>query len=199
MFYFRCIFIILFFLAKLQKRGEREKTDLMTFQEMRERLANRDAIREKQEIEEREEAERDREEEKQRLRQLEKEKREQAVEKQTVVEKKAAQHLAVSTKDRNSPSNSKVTSPEANLSTEQVVQKSDERFTSSCEQTSKTTTAAADTSSEVSKKIRENFMKEASKIIVKALDPFRKSDSQKAKIKSTEDFKHLAKKVKNMF
>jgi len=179
----------------IPKRGEREKTDLMTFQEMRERLANRDAIREKQEIEEREEAERDREEEKQRLRQLEKEKREQAVEKQTVVEKKAAQHLAVSTKDRNSPSNSKVTSPEANLSTEQVVQKSDERFTSSCEQTSKTTTAAADTSSEVSKKIRENFMKEASKIIVKALDPFRKSDSQKAKIKSTEDFKHLAKKL----
>jgi len=180
----------------IPKRGEREKTDLMTFQEMRERLANRDAIREKQEIEEREEAERDREEEKQRLRQLEKEKREQqAVEKQTVVEKKAAQHLAVSTKDQSSPSNLKVASPEANLSKEQVVQKSDERFTSSCEQTSKTTTAAADTSSEVSKKIRENFMKEASKIIVKALDPFRKSDSQKAKIKSTEDFKHLAKKL----
>lgn len=168
----------------------------MTFQEMRERLANRDAIREKQEIEEREEAERDREEEKQRLRQLEKEKREQqAVEKQTVVEKKTAQQQTISTKDRNSPSNIKATSPEVNLSTEQVVQKSDERFTSSCEQTSKTTTAAADTSSEVSKKIRENFMKEASKIIVKALDPFRKSDSQKAKIKSTEDFKHLAKKV----
>merc|ERR1711890_27493 len=40
----------------IPKRGEREKTDLMTFQEMRERLANRDAIREKQEIEEREEA-----------------------------------------------------------------------------------------------------------------------------------------------
>merc|ERR1712228_174547 len=34
----------------IPKRGEREKTDLMTFKEIRERLANRDAIREKQEI-----------------------------------------------------------------------------------------------------------------------------------------------------
>ena len=82
------------------------------------------------------------------------------------------------------------------MSTNQVSQQSEENFTSSCEQTSKTTTAAADTSSEVSKKIKENFMKEASKIIVKVLDPFRKGDAQKAKIQTTEDFKHLAKKVR---
>ena len=167
----------------------------MTFQEMRERLANRDAIREKQEIEEREEAERDREEEKQRLRQIEKEKREQqAIERQSAIEKKIVQNQALATKDTNSPSNSKDTSPKANPSTDQLVQKSNDELASS-DQLSKTTTAAADTSSEVSKKIKENFMKEASKIIVKVLDPFRKSDAQKAKIKTTEDFKHLAKKV----
>ena len=39
------IFIIL-----LQRRTEKEKADLMTFEEMRVRLANRDAIREKQVI-----------------------------------------------------------------------------------------------------------------------------------------------------
>ena len=161
----------------------------MTFQEMRERLANRDAIREKQEIEEREEAERDREEEKKRLRQIEKDKREH----QAAAEKKAAQnrtHMA----NENSL-NDNCSSPAPNISVDQVVQKTDDRTTLSFEQTSKTTTAAADTSSEVSKKVKENFMKEVSKIIVKVLDPFRKADAQKAKIQTIEDFKHLAKKV----
>ena len=166
----------------------------MTFQEMRERLANRDAIREKQEIEEREEAERDREEEKKRLRQIEKDKREQqAAEKQAAAEKKAAQnrtHMA----NENSL-NDNCSSPAPNISVDQVVQKTEDRTTLSFEQTSKTTTAAADTSSEVSKKVKENFMKEVSKIIVKVLDPFRKADAQKAKIQTIEDFKHLAKKV----
>merc|ERR1712154_192836 len=59
----------------IPKRSEREKTDLMTFKEIRERLANRDAIRERQDIEEREEAERDREQERLKLRKLEKEKK----------------------------------------------------------------------------------------------------------------------------
>ena len=48
----------------MQKRTARDRLDLMTFKEIRERLANRDVIREKQEIEERAEAERDREAEK---------------------------------------------------------------------------------------------------------------------------------------
>ena len=43
----------------LQRRTEKEKADLMTFEEMRVRLANRDAIREKQEQEERAEEERE--------------------------------------------------------------------------------------------------------------------------------------------
>ena len=47
-----------------QRRTARDRLDLMTFKEIRERLANRDVIREKQEIEERAEAERDREAEK---------------------------------------------------------------------------------------------------------------------------------------
>ena len=55
-----------------------------------------------------------------------------------------------------------------------------------------TTTAAADTSSEVARKIRERFMKDVSKVIVKVLTPFRKETGQ---IGTNEDFKHLAKKV----
>ena len=50
--------------SHLQRRTARDRLDLMTFKEIRERLANRDVIREKQEIEERAEAERDREAEK---------------------------------------------------------------------------------------------------------------------------------------
>lgn len=51
----------MFFLLLLQRRTEKDKVDLMTFKEIRERLANRETIREKQEIEERAEAEHDRE------------------------------------------------------------------------------------------------------------------------------------------
>ena len=115
---------------------------MMSFDEIRERLANRDAIRERQAIEEMAEEEKDREEE--RL------KRQQA-------EKAARQET---------------------------------------EQISKPTTAAADTSSEVARKIRDRFMKEVSKVIVKVLDPYRRSDATKGQIKTTEDFKHLAKKVR---
>ena len=56
-----------------------------------------------------------------------------------------------------------------------------------------TTTAAAD-SSDVEKKIKDNFVKEMSKWIVKVLNPYR-NPSMKGHISSTEDFKHLAKKV----
>ena len=41
------------FFNYFQRRTEKEKKDLMTFEEMRLRLANRDQIREKQEAEER--------------------------------------------------------------------------------------------------------------------------------------------------
>merc|ERR1719192_183719 len=44
----------------IPRRTARDRMDLMTFKEIRERLANRDVIRKKQEIEERAEAERDR-------------------------------------------------------------------------------------------------------------------------------------------
>jgi hypothetical protein len=59
----------------------------------------------------------------------------------------------------------------------------------------RTTTAAADTSSEVVKKIRDRFLKDASKVVVKLLDPYRRPDAVNGRIQSVEDFKHLAKKV----
>ena len=168
----------------------------MTFQEMRERLANRDAIREKQEIEEREEAEREREEERAKLRQIEKEKRDlKAAQKQAAAEKEAALNQDLVSKETISPLNQTDNSPAEKTILEQGVQKVEENIISSCEQSSKTTTAAADTSSEVSKKIKETFMKEVSKIIVKVLDPFRKADATRSRIQTIEDFKHLAKKV----
>ena len=167
----------------------------MTFQEMRERLANRDAIREKQEIEEREEAEREREEERAKLRQIEKEKRDlKAAQKQAAADKQAALNQALVSKEIVSP-NQIDNSPDEKITVEQGVHKVEESIVSSCEQSSKTTTAAADTSSEVSKKFKETFMKEVSKIIVKVLDPFRKADATRSKIQTIEDFKHLAKKV----
>merc|ERR1712141_861953 len=46
----------------IPRRTDKDKGDLMTFEEMRARLANRDAIREKQEAEERAEEEREMEE-----------------------------------------------------------------------------------------------------------------------------------------
>ena len=61
--------------------------------------------------------------------------------------------------------------------------------------TKDTTTAAADTSSDVEKKYKDKFVKEISKTIVKILDPYRRK-GVKGYISTTEDFKHLAKKVK---
>ena len=60
---------------------------------------------------------------------------------------------------------------------------------------SRTTQAAADTSSDVEKKHKEKFVKEMSKVVVKILDPYRKK-GVKGHISKTDDFKHLAKKVK---
>lgn len=59
----------------------------------------------------------------------------------------------------------------------------------------KTTTAAADTSSEMAKKIKDTFRKTMSSYIVVCLNPFRKPDCKMGRITSTEDFKHLARKL----
>ena len=168
----------------------------MTFQEIRERLANRDAIRERQDIEERAEAERDREQERLKIRQIEKEKKEQqAAERQAIIDQQAAEEQAQVSKEKHLLVEENVNSHTQQMTAEQDVQKTEESFVSSYEQSSKTTTAAADTSSEVARKIKETFMKEVSRVIVKVLDPFRKTDATRAKIQTIEDFKHLAKKV----
>jgi hypothetical protein len=39
-------------------------------------------------------------------------------------------------------------------------------------------------------------LKDASKVVVKLLDPYRRPDAVNGRIQSVEDFKHLAKKVK---
>ena len=59
---------------------------------------------------------------------------------------------------------------------------------------SKTTQAAADTSSDSDKKHKDRFRKEMSKVIVKTLDPYRKK-GVRGHIGNTDDFRHLAKKV----
>jgi len=59
----------------------------------------------------------------------------------------------------------------------------------------KPTTAAADTSSEVVKKIKEKFLAQMSGVIVSALNAFRKSSCKQGRITSTDDFKFLAKKL----
>ncbi len=139
----------------MQKRTDKDKLDLMTFKELRERLANRDAIRERQDQEERAEAERD-----------------LLLEKAKRAEERAAAKL--------------------------LLQKQQQQQQHSAA-TSNTTTAAADTSSEVAKKIKERFKREASKVIVKILDPYRRPDAIHGHIKTNEDFKHLAKKVSFIF
>ena len=128
-------------------------------------------------------------------RQVEKERREQAAaEKQAATERQAA-HNQIHTQEKSSVNNTIDWSPVQQTALDTIAQKGGMSSTSPCEQPSTTTTAAADTSSEVSKKTKETFMKEVSKIIVKVLDPFRKADATRSKITTIEDFKHLAKKV----
>ncbi|XP_068091315.1 histone-lysine N-methyltransferase SETD2 isoform X2 [Hyperolius riggenbachi] len=59
----------------------------------------------------------------------------------------------------------------------------------------KTKTAEADTSSELAKKSKEVFRKEMSQFIVQCLNPYRKPDCKIGRINTTEDFKHLARKL----
>ncbi len=116
----------------------RDKDATLTFDELRDRLANRDAICERQLREEREEAEAERT-------------RSRAAER----ERAAA----------------------ANAASSRV--------------------AAVDSSStDLGRKMKDIFMKEVSRVIVKVLDPFRRRDVTNGHIATTEDFKHLAKKVK---
>uniref|UniRef100_A0A8C3X7W7 Histone-lysine N-methyltransferase SETD2 n=1 Tax=Catagonus wagneri TaxID=51154 RepID=A0A8C3X7W7_9CETA len=56
-------------------------------------------------------------------------------------------------------------------------------------------TAEADTSSELAKKSKEIFRKEMSQFIVQCLNPYRKPDCKVGRITTTEDFKHLARKL----
>lgn len=58
-----------------------------------------------------------------------------------------------------------------------------------------TTMAAADTSSEVAKKLKESFKGQVSNHVIKYLSAYRKPDCKVGKITNNEDFKHLARKV----
>ncbi len=144
----------------LQKRSEKDKVDLMTLKEMRERLANRDAIREKQELEERAEAERE----------LQQERAKRATERE---QQQQQQQLAIGAL--------------ATVNSASVLASS---------KSASTTTAAADTSSEVARKAKDKFKSAASKVIVKVLESYFKGKTSHGKIESSEDFKHLAKKVR---
>ncbi len=155
---------VLFFFSRLQKRTDKDKLDLMTFKEIRERLANRDAIRERQDLEERAEAE-----------------RELLLEKAKRAEERAAAKVEQQPQDAVAEAAPPVPAvAAAALAPESM---------------DTTTTAAADTSSEVAKKVKERFKKDTSKVIVRVLDPYRRPDAARGRIKSNEDFKHLAKKV----
>ncbi|XP_073407265.1 histone-lysine N-methyltransferase SETD2 isoform X2 [Dendrobates tinctorius] len=59
----------------------------------------------------------------------------------------------------------------------------------------KAKTAEADTSSELAKRSKEVFRKEMSQFIVQCLNPYRKPDCKIGRINTTEDFKHLARKL----
>lgn len=59
----------------------------------------------------------------------------------------------------------------------------------------KTTTAAADTSSEVAKRMKDQFRIKMSQHIVVCLNPYRRPDCKMGRINSTDDFKHLARKL----
>ncbi|XP_064598536.1 LOW QUALITY PROTEIN: uncharacterized protein LOC135464899 [Liolophura sinensis] len=59
----------------------------------------------------------------------------------------------------------------------------------------KTTMALADTSSEIAKRSKESFRNKMSQFIVTYLNPFRKPDCRLGRITSSDDFKHLARKL----
>jgi len=160
---------------------DKDKVDLMTFKEMRERLLHKDEIRQQQEKEEREEEEADR---------REKDKREKA---------KRAEEKRAADKARRELDGVKFqqlvdsgpAQPQAAAATPVKAEKTPTKHSKTKDTT---TTAAADTSSDVEKKYKDKFVKEISKTIVKILDPYRRK-GVKGYIGTTEDFKHLAKKL----
>jgi len=153
---------------------DKDKVDLMTFKEMRERLLHKDEIRQQQEREEREEEEADRK---------EKDRREKA--------KRAEEKRALDKARRESDAVKFQQLVDADPTQQQ---QTPVKTPTKHSKTKDTTTAAADTSSDVEKKYKDKFVKEISKTIVKILDPYRRK-GVKGYISTTEDFKHLAKKL----
>ena len=153
--------------------SDKDKVDLMTFKEMRERLLNKDKIREQQMKEEREEEEKEKKEERAKSDKVARE-RKRASDKA----KREAELKQLASSVEAPPSSTPTEAPSSTTSSAKA----------------KTTQAAADTSSDVEKKHKEKFVKEMSKVVVKILDPYRKK-GVRGHIGNTTDFKHLAKKV----
>lgn len=59
----------------------------------------------------------------------------------------------------------------------------------------KPTKADADTSCETARKCKDVFRKKMATFVVSILNPYRKPDCKHGRITSTEDFKHLARKL----
>lgn len=59
----------------------------------------------------------------------------------------------------------------------------------------KKSTTAADSSSELARRTKELFRTKMSQFIVQCLNPYRKPDCKLGRISSTEEFKHLARKL----
>ena len=188
--------------------SDKDKLDLMTFKEMRERLLNKDKIREEQLKEvcrlmitvyfvvlltssrpqEREEEEKERREERSRLDKIKREER-RALEKA----KRESETRNLGSEDQMDLSVD-ISLSESNVSISDSFLLSTPQPSVTSTSQGRTTQAAADTSSDVEKKHKEKFVKEMSKTVVKILDPYRKK-GVKGHIRKNDDFKYLAKKV----
>lgn len=158
-------------------RTERDKADLSTFKEMKERLLHKDKILQQIDKEIKDE-ERKEKQEQERL------KKEQKRAAEKVRREAAAAEAAL-----NSFTSGKVGgggAAEVSVGDQQQPQPL-------ATPAAITTTAAAD-SSDVEKKIKDNFVKEMSKVIVRILNNYR-TPGVPGHITSTQDFKHLAKKL----
>ena len=164
--------------------SDKDKADLMTFKEMRERLLNKDKIREQQMKEEREEEEKERREERAKVDKASRERKRAAEKAKREAEFRQLTMNAMEAIGPQTPITS--TTPSSTSATAAV--------SATPVSSRKTTQAAADTSSDVEKKHKDKFVKEMSKVVVKILDPYRKK-GVRGHIGNTTDFKHLAKKV----
>jgi len=155
----------------IPRRTEKEKKDLMTFEEMRLRLANRDQIREKQEAEERAEEERE---------------LEQAARHRREVETKSEAHAGWA------DTLSQIVAAQERRKQAQREQQTEESSTPNKSKQVPAQEATDSNETDAERKIKTLFLKETSKIVVKSLEEYR------AAIKSKEDFKYLAKKLTHM-